>query len=134
MSSLDELPVMRFAAAGGGAVVKFVKLVLLGGSSDCKSNLMSDIVDVDFVSAPIERIARDFKTRAVSIDGLAYKLQVWDPSGQERFRGITTSYLKGAKGFCLVFDYNKRDSFECIEMWNNYILEHTREVLKLQQL
>ena len=72
---------------------------------------MSDIVDVDFVSAPIERIARDFKTRAVSIDGLAYKLLL-HTSGQERFRGITTSYLKGAKGFCLVFDYNKRDSFE----------------------
>ena len=28
MSSLDELPVMRFAAAGGGAVVKWSKLVL----------------------------------------------------------------------------------------------------------
>ena len=117
------------AAAGGGAVVELVKLVLLGSANASKINLVRDIVDVGAVRPLVETIGIDFKTRVVSIDRgrTSYKLQVWDTAGQERFRSITTSYLKGAKGFFLVFDYNDRDSFKSIEMWNNYILASAGE-------
>ncbi len=113
------------AAAGGGAVVELVKLVLLGSANASKTNLVRDIVDVGAVRPLVETIGIDFKTRVVSIDRgrTSYKLQVWDTAGQERFRSITTSYLKGAKGFFLVFDYNDRDSFKSIDIWNKYVLD-----------
>ena len=38
----------------------------------------------------------DFKIRTVDIDGKKIKLQMWDTSGQERFKTITTSYYKGS--------------------------------------
>ena len=52
----------------------------------------SAIVTFSFASI----IAVDFKVRTIDIDGKRIKLQMWDASGQERFRSITTSYYKGA--------------------------------------
>ena len=39
----------------------------------------------------------DFKIRYADIDGKKIKLQMWDTSGHERFRTITTSYYRGAQ-------------------------------------
>ena len=34
--------------------------------------------------------------RIVDIDGEKIKLRIWDTSGQERFKTITTTYYRGA--------------------------------------
>ena len=44
-------------------------------------------------------------------------MQVWDTSGQEKFRTITMQYFKGAKGVVLVYDCTEENSFYSIERW-----------------
>ena len=44
-------------------------------------------------------------------------MQIWDAAGQERFRNIISSYLRGSNGIFLIYDITNRDSFEILENW-----------------
>ncbi|GFN82255.1 ras-like GTP-binding protein ypt1 [Plakobranchus ocellatus] len=55
----------------------------------------------------IDFVVREHETK----NGKHVKLQVWDLAGQERFRNITLSYLRGARGVLLVYDITNRESF-----------------------
>jgi Ras-related protein Rab-1A len=44
-------------------------------------------------------------------------MQIWDTAGQERFRGISSSYYRGANGVIVVYDVTNRESFNHVEMW-----------------
>lgn len=45
------------------------------------------------------------------------KLQIWDTSGQERFRTITSSYYRGAHGFLVFYDTTDHASFSNVQKW-----------------
>ncbi|KAI9669898.1 MAG: hypothetical protein M1831_006933 [Alyxoria varia] len=45
------------------------------------------------------------------------KLSLWDTAGQETYRAITRSYLRGAAGALLVFDKSRRKTFENVTDW-----------------
>lgn len=44
-------------------------------------------------------------------------LQLWDTSGQERFRSLTTAFYRDAIGFLLIFDVTNAVSFTDITYW-----------------
>jgi Ras-related protein Rab-1A len=44
-------------------------------------------------------------------------LMIWDTAGQERFRGMTTSFYRGAQGLIVVFDLSDRTSFDKLNDW-----------------
>lgn len=56
----------------------------------------------------------DFKIKVVRVGDRNIKLQIWDTSGQERFRTINSSYYRGASAVVLVYGVNDRGSFEAI--------------------
>ena len=49
----------------------------------------------------------DYRTRTIDIDGKRIKLQLWDTSGQERFREITSD------------DYSANVSWGVVRAWSN---------------
>ena len=53
------------------------------------------------------------------------KVQVWDTTGQERYRSITNAYYRGAEGILIVFDLTQKESFENIENWINEVTVYT---------
>ena len=44
-------------------------------------------------------------------------LQLFDTAGQERFKSISSSYLRNADGVLFVFSFENKESFESIKMW-----------------
>ncbi|KAG1143142.1 hypothetical protein G6F37_012514 [Rhizopus arrhizus] len=50
--------------------------------------------------------------------------QIWDTSGQERFRTITSAYYRGATGILIVYDITSRSSFKNVR---RYWLKEIRE-------
>ena len=44
-------------------------------------------------------------------------LQLFDTAGQERFKSISSSYLRNADGVLFVFSFDNKESFESIKMW-----------------
>ena len=83
------------------------KIILVGNSGVGKTSMLKYFNNGERVfpeyniNAPT--IGIDFITKTINQDNKRIKLQIWDTSGQERFKCITTAYFKGANGCIFVF-------------------------------
>jgi len=57
------------------------------------------------------------------------KVQIWDTSGQDRFRDFSPAYFRGAHGILLVYDCTDASSFENASNWMKSIQEQAGETL-----
>lgn len=73
--------------------------------------------DNQYPKSHMPTIGVDYKSKIMKFDETSVKLQIWDTSGQERFKTITSSYYKGAKGVILAYDTTDESSFENISKW-----------------
>ena len=49
------------------------------------------------------------------------KWQIWDSAGQERYKALIPSYVRGAGIIFLIYDVSERKSFSNLEEWINFI-------------
>jgi Ras-related protein Rab-1A len=105
------------------------KIVLVGDAGVGKSSLLLRFVDNLYSDAYSSTIGVDFKMRTVVLqNGTRVKLQLWDTTGQERFRSITESYYRTAHAIVLVYDITRRDSFVHVQTrWMLDVLNTMRE-------
>ncbi|KAK6075326.1 GTP-binding protein ypt1 [Seiridium cupressi] len=104
MASDDALPVL--------------KVLIIGPSGAGKSALLMRYCEDTFdPESSTATIGIDFKTKKLSVRGQAYRLNVFDTAGQERFRTLSTSYYRGAHGVIIVYDISSRSSFVSMEKW-----------------
>ena len=94
-----------------------VKVLIIGDSGVGKSCLMSRYTTDVFPQNHVPTIGMDMKAKRLTVDDMCLKMQLWDTTGQEKFRAITTSYFKGSHGILLVFSYDNRESFEHLNEW-----------------
>jgi small GTP-binding protein len=83
-----------------------------------QSSVLLRFAENTFTESFISTIGVDFKIRTVDIDGRVVKLQLWDTSGQERFRTITSSYYRGAHAILICFDLTDKQSFHNVRTWH----------------
>merc|ERR1711991_669070 len=101
------------------------KVVLIGDSAVCKSNLLSRFTRDEFSLESKSTIGVEFATRSISTDdGKILKAQIWDTAGQERYRAITSAYYRGAVGALLVYDISKYESYENVTRWLKELRDH----------
>lgn len=98
-----------------------IKVIMIGDSGVGKTSLMFRYVDNMFSPTFITTIGIDFKSKILDVEDKKIKMTIWDSSGQERFRSITTSYIRGSDGIVLVYDVTDVNSFENINYWVNQI-------------
>ena len=91
------------------------KLVIVGETNTGKSSILKRYIDNAFSDVYIPTIGVDFKMKTLDVYGKKVKLQIWEASGQERFKSITTNYYTGAPGFLLVYDITSKKSFEKLQ-------------------
>ncbi|KAI9284948.1 GTP-binding protein [Umbelopsis sp. AD052] len=103
------------------------KLVLIGDSGVGKSNLLSRFTSNEFNLESKSTIGVEFATKNIVIDGHTIKCQIWDTSGQERYRAITGAYYRGAVGALLVYDITRPSSFQNIDHWLKELKDHADE-------
>nr|CCC95899.1 unnamed protein product [Trypanosoma congolense IL3000] len=98
---------------------KLMKLIVLGDSGSGKSSLLHRFVEDTFVEDRTQTIGVEFGSKVVELSGRKIKLQIWDTSGQERYKSVTRSYYRGAVGCLIVYDITQRSSYESIPQWLN---------------
>ncbi|KAI8989433.1 P-loop containing nucleoside triphosphate hydrolase protein [Pilobolus umbonatus] len=99
------------------------KIVLIGDSGVGKSNLLSRLITNEFNLESKSTIGVEFATRNYEIENRTVKGQIWDTSGQERYRAITGAYYRGAVGALLVYDITRPSSFQNIQQWMKELKE-----------
>ena len=99
----------------------FLKILILGDSFVGKTSLLLKFIDGEFSESHIATIGVEFKEKIVNVMNHDIKLQIWDTSGQERFRSITQNFYRNADGIMLVFDITNRTTYSHIRDWLNEI-------------
>ncbi len=66
-------------------------------------------------------IGVDFATKMIEFRNNSIKLQIWDSAGQERYKALIPSYVRGAAIIFIIYDLSDNDSFKNIEEWINFI-------------
>ncbi|KAH0793183.1 Ras-related protein Rab-8A [Histomonas meleagridis] len=101
-----------------------IKILFVGDSSAGKGEIMGQYFGEPVDEKIQSTIGLDFKVKCLNIDGKKIKVQVWDTIGQEQYRTITKSFLRGADGVFLTFDYTRVDTFQMLGDWMDSIKEN----------
>jgi Ras-related protein Rab-6A len=108
---------------GEGDVPKF-KVVLLGDESSGKTSVIRRAVEDKFSKEYEATLGVDLFTKTISVpDKGDIRLQVWDTSGQERFKTSIPSYIRGCHVAIITFQVTSRKQFDSIEKWVNEVSE-----------
>ena len=93
------------------------KILLLGDSGVGKSSLLLRYTKNQFNQDIRSTIGVEFGVKYLKVDNIQLKIQIWDTAGMERYRALTSSYYKGAKGVIVVYDVCRKKSFENVDRW-----------------
>ena len=94
-----------------------LKILLIGDSYVGKTSLLLQYIDRECPENHMATIGVEFKDKIVQINKKNVKLQVWDTSGQERYRSITKNFYRNADGVMFICDVTKENTFENIKNW-----------------
>ena len=115
------------------------KLVFVGDISVGKTAVMNrfinnnfsgdydvNIIYINFFIILQPTIGVDFATKTITYKDSSLKLQIWDSAGQERYKSLIPSYVRGASIIFILYDVSKKNSFTNVITWINFIKEDKR--------
>jgi len=97
------------------------KIVMFGEETEAKRNLANKHMISLFSSSQADSLGVDFEVKSLSVDDFKIKLQVWDISGERRFRDMLPKYISHARGGLFVYDVAEKSSLTNIDFWISLI-------------
>ena len=101
------------------------KIVIFGDGGCGKTTLTQRFLTQLFVPDSTMTIGVDFEVKSLEIDEKKVKLQIWDFGGEERFRFLLPTYVKGASGGLFMYDITNYSSLAHIDDWLTTIKKET---------
>lgn len=106
-----------------------VKVVVIGDVNVGKTNIihrlmgeefreMESTVGVEFAYLTKENVDEEDPKKSLAI-------QIWDTSGAERYRAITSSHIRNSDGAYIVYDVTNETSFINLPYWHKLIKDAT---------
>ena len=108
-----------------------LKLLLLGDSSVGKTSILLKYISNKFDESSISTVGVDYMDKIIDYNKFKIKLQIWDTSGEEKFRTITKNFYRNADGLLVVFDLTKKESYVHIKSWINEAKENNDKLKTL---
>jgi len=102
------------------------KIIIFGDESPGKTMFIQKYLTNLFVSDKTMTIGVDFEVKSVSVDGQKVMLQIWDFGGEERFRFLLHTYVRGARGGMFLYDIADSSSIARIDYWLSIIRKELR--------
>ncbi len=94
------------------------KIILIGDSSVGKTNFLTQYVNGKFTEEYNSTVGIEFKDKILYINNKRkIRLQIWDSSGQERFKSLTKNYFRDCYAALFFFDITNKNSFINIKNW-----------------
>ena len=100
-----------------------IKIILLGDAGVGKTSIINRYYKNKFEVNNMSTIGSTFVIKEVKRDNITYRLNIWDTSGQEKYRSVTKLFVQGAKIIILVFAIDNKESFNILDFWHKSILE-----------
>ena len=100
-----------------------LKIVVLGAASVGKTSIINRYCNGVFQEETLSTIGAGFFTHTVTVNDNEVTLMVWDTAGEERFRSVAPSLLRGASGLVLVYDLQSQESFGNLDTYMEMFLD-----------
>lgn len=84
------------------------KIIILGDHAVGKSSIILQYTDNEFRLGTLPTIGVDYRFKTIKCENNNVKLIIWDTAGQEKYRGIASTYYKGCSAMVFVFDLTSR--------------------------
>ena len=94
-----------------------LKILILGDMSVGKTTLLLKYIDNYTPELYISTLGIDYKTKNIVYNNTNIILQIWDTAGQEKFKVVTKSFVKGSDGIIYMYDITQKQSFINIKRW-----------------
>lgn len=100
-----------------------LKIVVLGPAGVGKTCVINRYCNGTFLETTLSTIGAGFFPQTVNVHDTEVNMMIWDTAGEERFKSIAPSLLRGANGLILIYDVTSPDSFNDIDVYLNMFLD-----------
>ena len=80
------------------------KVVMIGPSGVGKTSLLDRINRNEFNDYAFSTVGVSYETHDIIVDNRRLRLHIWDTTGQDKFKFLLPSFIKGARVVLLCFD------------------------------
>ena len=108
-----------------------LKILILGDSGVGKTSILIKYINNKFDESHIATIGVDYMDKTIKYKNINIKLQIWDTSGQEKFRSIARNFYRNSDAIFIVFDLNNKHTYNNIKQWINDVEEHCPNIKKI---
>lgn len=100
------------------------KVVLLGDMAVGKTSIVLQIYKGKFDPASTPTVGVSYVTKIVESKKGPIELHIWDTAGQEAFRSVIPSYLRGSNAALIVCAIDDSSSIDHLQNWVDFVREH----------
>ena len=101
------------------------KVIILGDSAVGKTSISMRFIENKFPESHIVTLGAKFQQPRLQLkSGRNIKMNLWDTSGEEKFRSMLPIYFRNVNGAILTYDIGDKLSFNNIEYWLNTLDDH----------
>jgi small GTP-binding protein len=95
---------------------KVYKLIIAGDGGIGKTTYVKTFCENKYIDQ-LMTIGVDLLTKKVKVNGIEEILQIWDLSGQDQFRFLLETFVRGCSAAILAFDCSRVASFSNLDNW-----------------
>ena len=103
---------------------KMLKILVAGDGGIGKTTFLKQFCDNKYVGNQSMTVGNNIFVKKVEVNSTPIFLQIWDFSGQERFRFMMESFARGGAGAILGFDVKRRKSYFNLKKWVRILREN----------
>jgi len=111
-------------ASTQNVVYNSYKVLLLGNSYVGKTCILLRFSEDIFKENYDVTIGLNYRIKSMTVENNPIKMQIWDTSGEEKFKAIAKNFYRGAHGVLLVYDICQKNSFLDVKSWIEQIIEN----------
>jgi len=106
------------------------KFVLVGESGVGKTRLFAELTGRPHDIGSRSTIGVEFGSKLIEKKEVTLKAQVWDTTGQERFRSTIRPYYRGVSGALVTYNTAQKETFDNLAWWMEELRSHcTTDIL-----
>lgn len=100
-----------------------IKICILGSSGVGKTSLLRRFIQDEFEFHEPPTLGSAFQEKFFNYQERAYKFQMWDTAGQEKYAPLAHLYYREAEVAFLVYDITNQESFNSLKNWYAELIE-----------
>ena len=100
-----------------------IKLIILGDTGVGKTSIINRYIENKFTDNIPSTIGSNYIGKNLNRGDKQYVLNIWDTTGQERYRSVTKLFVQEAKIVVLVYSINSKESFNVLDIWYKQVLD-----------